>query len=92
MIQEKSLADAVEARQDTSTVSPVQNPGLDEIPGDLVREMGDTELKVATGITLADAMRASVDAIPQVVGWGDGVSGACALTTVRKTLIDQGYV
>lgn len=75
-----------------SSTSPVRNPGFDEIPADLVREMGDTELKVATGLTLADAMRQSIDKVPQVQGWGDGVSGACALTTVRKTLMDEGYV
>jgi hypothetical protein len=63
-----------------------------DIPADLENEMAETEFKVMTGVTLADALRGGIGIVPKqaIGGWGDKHKG-CALTTAAEFLKEQGF-
>jgi hypothetical protein len=54
--------------------------------------LGQIDMKVATGYTLADAMReGSTVSRQEVGGWGDGET-ACALTAASIAAKARGYI
>lgn len=66
--------------------------GPTSIPSELEQEMVDVEFDVATGITLADALRQGLPLVgEQAYGWGDGKLTGCALTTAARWMYDNGY-
>lgn len=62
---------------------------LDE---DTKRMLGEIDMRVRTGYTLADAMREGSTVTEQKIGgWGDGET-ACALTAATVAAKARGYV
>lgn len=60
--------------------------------GDKLREeLGEIELRVTTGYTLADAIREGSRVSEQAYNWGDGDT-ACALTAAVISAKARGYL
>lgn len=60
--------------------------------GDKLREeLGEIELRVTTGYTLADAIREGSRVSEQSYNWGDGDT-ACALTAAVISAKARGYL
>lgn len=64
---------------------------VDEKVDELKQELGEIELDVMTGFTLADAIREGSTVSEQAYDWGTGET-ACALTAGFLSAKARGYV
>lgn len=65
---------------------------ISEIPEELKDDLGEIELRVTTGYTLADAIREGSRVSEQEVGgWGEGDT-ACALSAAVIAAKGRGYL
>lgn len=73
---------------DEKVVELRKSLGLD---AETMAMLGETEMKVVTGYTLADAIREGSTVSEQSYNWGDGET-ACALTAAALAARARGFI